>query len=442
MIKRTALLLTLLLLLIGSTGCSPKAVPTEAPQPAEPTAPPPPPAEPVHFSVWYTSSSAEMIALQEQLTDTWASRHTDPPVEVEWTPYGYEDMNTSLRLALDSGTGPDVGYISPGGSRHLAYAKAGHLLDLTPFIEARGWDKLIPMDVMRYYEDPGDETYGVAYEVVAVGVFYNPELLASLGLALPNTLAEFEQILGTVKEAGLVPIAIGGLEGWPLMHVWEQFLHTNVPFENLTALNRMSPDGRWDTPEVLGATQKYQEWATLGYFDPNGLATGMEDALNLFMQGKAAFLIGGTWNNATLATQADFEARFFAMPPMNPGTGNHMGGYTPNNVWSIPVYTEHQDLALEYIDYMLGEEAGTTLWDLGSIPSYRFEQVPEAVYPLQADVYEATQSHSTGYYLDTAHAEIGPHIYGVLQELYAGRMTAEEAVASIQAKYEALIAEG
>jgi raffinose/stachyose/melibiose transport system substrate-binding protein len=388
----------------------------------------------IELTVWYLSTTPEVVQLIQGLAEQWARDYTEANVSLNFSVYGFEDMNNTLRLALPGRVGPDVAYMSPGAGGAEAYAAAGHLLDLTDIIRERGWDQMHSPDVLTYY-DRTDRTYGVAFESVTVGLFYNADLLAELGLQPPTTLAEFETALQAAQDAGITPIVAGGADGWPLIHIWEQLVHTNVPFDYLTRLYRLDPTAAYNSPEMLAATEKYAEWAQRGWIDRDAVATANLDAVNLFMAGESVFYIGGTWNVPTFASQTDADIRFMAMPQMNPALDWHMGGFTPNNVWAVPAYTQHQEVALDFIEYMIGQEVATEFWGLGQLPTFRFAQVPPPVYPLQADVYEATQNTRPGYYMDTSHAELGPPIWAALQDLTAGRLTPQQFVDNVQAEY-------
>ena len=88
-----------------------------------------------------------------------------------------------MKLALDSGTGPDVAYVSPGaGAGHVSYAQAGHLVELTDIAQERGWDQRHPMDSLMYWQkELGGPIWGVPFDITNVGVFYNKDLFAELG---------------------------------------------------------------------------------------------------------------------------------------------------------------------------------------------------------------------------------------------------------------------
>ncbi|MFZ0544473.1 MAG: extracellular solute-binding protein [Candidatus Promineifilaceae bacterium] len=390
--------------------------------------------KPVTLAVWYLSQSPEELDLIRDQIAIFEEAH--PNITIEFSAYGFDDMNNTLRLALDGGVAPDVAYASPGPSYGGAYAEAGHLVDLLPAAEKYGWADHFAESVIAYYNpDYPNSLYQMPFDLVTVGVYYNTEIYANLGLEPPTTLQEFEDQLATIKEAGITPISVGALDGWPLGHIWDQLVHTSVPYDFIEGLEAEDPSSSYDDPRIVQAAETVNSWNEMGYFQDNVLATSYADGNNLFINGDAAINIGGTWNNGTFATQPDFEVGFFALPQVDPSLDWHMGGFSPNNAWMVPVYSEHQDEALAFVDFMLQEGVATAKWNAGDIPAYQFDVVPDPTVPLQADVYNAMQNAATGTYLGNSSPEVAQAIWDNLQAMLAGDLTPEEAMGAIQEVY-------
>ncbi len=392
-------------------------------------------AEPVTLAVWYLSQSPEELELVRSQIAIFEEEH--PNITVEFSAYGFDDMNNTLRLGLDGGVGPDVAYASPGPTYGGAYADAGHLVDLLPHAEELGWQDHFAESVIAY-NNPNypNDLYQMPFDLVTVGVYYNTEIYDELGLAPAETLEEFEAQLATIKEAGITPIAVGALTGWPLAHIWDQLLHTNVPYDFIESIEALDPSVGFDDPRVIEAATIVNNWNDLGYFQDNVLATVYPDGNNLFITGEAAINIGGTWNNSTFAEQPDFEVGFFALPQLDPSLDWHMGGFTPNNAWMVPVYSEHQDEAIAFVDFMLSETVGMAKWNAGDIPAYQFAEIPAPVVPLQAGVYNAMLNAATGTYMGSFNAEVGQAIWDNLQSMLAGDLTPEEAMMAVNEVYQ------
>lgn len=281
---------------------------------------------------------------------------------------------------------------------------------------------------------PEQRVYGIPTLSSTVGVFYNPEIFDKYGLKVPETFDEFEQILATLKENGVTPFGLGALDGWPIGHYWEQLIHTNAPFDDITNLFMLDKSATFETPEMIAAAAKLREWSDKGYFQDNFLGTSFADGNSVFINGNAVMNVGGTWEMGEFTEFPEFEAHFFPMPPMNPDLPWHVGGQAPDNNWIVPVYSQHQELAIEFIDYVLGEEGAKFIWEEGNIPNYKFDELPPPVSILQGEVYEAMQRSGPGYYMGMT-PEVLQAEGIVLQQLCSGALTPAEAMAELQKAY-------
>ena len=389
----------------------------------------------VTLTFWFEGDAPATVELFQQVADTFAAER--PGVTVEITSYGFDDFLRVMPLALDGGEGPDVAYV-PWGLQALGrYALAGHAVELTELAEENGWlDRYEMSDIRLTNGLTPDQIYGIPFENVTIGVFYNKEIFAELGLALPESLEDFEAIMGALLDAGITPVSVGGRDSWPLAHVWLQLVHTAMPIEVITGIEENDPAYRLDTPEFLAATEKTLEWAQAGYLDPNMLSTGFVDANNLFINGDVAMNIGGTWVMNDFADLPEFAVGFFPTPQLDPALPWHAGGKNPYNNLMINSATERMDLAIEFVDYMLGEAAQTAFWDAGHITAYQFDEMPPPSTPLLADVAAANSHTGFGYNIGVTCSALNLATWRTLQELVGGDISPEELIATNQQVYE------
>lgn len=399
--------------------------------------------EDVTLVVWFLSQSPEEIELNRSLIEGWAADYTDANVTIDFSPFAFEDWNNAMKLALDGHSGPDLAYGSPGGPRIGTWGEAGHLVDLTDIAEERGWYDIVPESVIWHYNPGGPgHLWSMSYDAVTIGVYYNKDMFAENGWEIPETQEEFEELLATIKDAGITPIAVGAQTPWNIEHVFSTLSHTNTPWEKYEGWMNCV-EGGGVPEEWIPAAEKLNEWINAGYFNENPLAVEYADASTLFITGQTAMDVGGTWNNSTFASQPEFEVGFFAMPRMNPDLPEyHMAGFTPNNGWTVPVYSEHQEIAIDLMDFMVAsEESAIARWNDGNIVAYNFETLPPPVYPLQADVYDTMQVAMTGTYDGQLGGEIGPVLNSNIQAMIGGEITPEEAMAAADEAYQTFCAE-
>lgn len=384
---------------------------------------------------WYQTSGPEGLARFEQISRDFEALNDDLTIEV--TAITFDDMRVQMPLALDGGGGPDIAYVSPLDQGSALYAKGGHLLELTDIAKELGWDERFPTSIIEYNNAPNDgKWYGIPYSDLMVGVYYNADIFDELGLERPETFEEFEQILATLKAEGYTPISVGGLTGWPLAHVFEQLLHLTTPIEHIAQLEKLNPDYNYDADTIVEAAQKTLEWHEAGYYNEDLLSTSYADANTLFITEATVMNIGGSWAMPEFSAGAEFEPRFFPMPPMDPNKPWHAGGHAVSDDFIIPVYGENQDCAIAFLDYILGEEVMTYIWEEGDIVAYKFDELPPAVDQLQEDMYNALQATLNGYYMGVVNAEVNNANWEGLQRMIAGELTPTEAFEYVQGVYE------
>lgn len=388
---------------------------------------------------WYLTSGPEGLARTEEISRMFEERNEGLTIEV--TAIAFDDMRVQMPLALDGGGGPDIAYVSPLDQGAGLYARGGHLLELTDIAEERGWTERFPMRIIEYNNvaNPG-QIFSIPYAELTVGVYYNTAKFEELDLERPETFEDMEATFAAVRDAGQTPISVGGLTGWPLAHVFEQLLHLTTPLEHIAQLEKLNPDYRYDAPELIEAATKLLEWHEAGYFNEDLLSTSYEDANTLFINEDVAINIGGTWAAPEFQAGAQFETRFFPMPPIHPDRDWNAGGHAVSDDFIIPVYGDQQECAIEFLDFLLGEEVMTFLWESGELVSYQFEELPPAVNQLQEDMYRAMSETGPGYYMGVVNAEVNNANWEALQRMVAGELTPTEAMQLVQSVYEEQIA--
>lgn len=390
-------------------------------------------------TTWYLTGSPAEAKYITGLSDQFGTAHK---VKTSVTPYDYDPINRQLKLAFSAGKGPDVAYANPSPDDQFVYQEKGWIIDLAPAAKQRDWLSRQAPDVTSYWNHQccKDVLSGIPFDLAAVGWFYNPEIFDKHGLKVPTTFEEFESNLAALKTAGVIPVAAGGLSAsqpGSIGYSWEQPVHAIVDRAKLFALEARDPNAKWTDPGIVQALGYAQSWVhDKGYFEKDPLATSGPDADALFTTGKAAMIVNGTWKTADYIKDAKFDVGFFAMPMINSDLPPQMGGYSPNNQWMISSKAGDPAAALDYVDYMLGEEAATTLWENGDIPAFKFKTPPAAKSKVQSDIYAAMGKHKTGVFMANVGGFFTEQYRAVIQKLLAGNASPAETAQTLQDNYE------
>jgi raffinose/stachyose/melibiose transport system substrate-binding protein len=401
-------------------------------------------AEEITLNYWSEESQASPYGMKiEEMTRKFEAAH--PGVKVVITYMTMDDLNKTVPLALNQPDGPDVAEVNNGYSVMGSVVKAGLLLPLEPYVQKYGWDKLISPGLLARmsFTPDGKEfgkgnLYGMALSAEIVGVYYNKKIFADNNVSVPKTFQEYEADLKLFKDKGIVPIAMAavGSDSSIAVQAPEAILHllTNRQWLDDFAFGR--PNVSYNTPESIKAAEIFQNWGKAGYFYPGYEGIGGQDMAGIFAQGGIATMIAGNWWSSTIIDVAPNQFGFFVLPSFagNPPALSIGGLGFPH---SISAHSKHPDLAAEYINTLISQEAADAYASVGQLPSRSISDAQKTnVDPLLADIIAAFDNQNKndliGQYLDWAGPNMWDAATAATQELLANKITPAEFAAQIE----------
>jgi raffinose/stachyose/melibiose transport system substrate-binding protein len=400
---------------------------------------------PVTLTVWDQEVRGGQNEQMERLNTAFQQRY--PNVTIERVSRSFDDLATTLRLALSGNDVPDVVQANNSRAEMGAFVAAGQLLPLGPWAQVYGWDQRYPDPVRQYVSYTPDgrvfgegEMYGLPQVGEVVGVYYNPAELQRLGIAVPTTWEEFEAALAAARAAGTTPMQLGNVEGWPALHVFGMVQNQLVPPEQVTDLGFGRKGASWVTPENTQAAQTLTRWVQAGYF--NDGINGIDDnqAWQAFSRGESVFFVGGTWYAADLEAAMGQNVRFMPPPPPAGRPVSATGG--TGLPFAIPSGSDAPDAAAAYLDFITNADAMAVLTDTGNLPLV--DTAAQTPPPgLSQDVFAAfaavADDGSLLPYLDYATPTMGDTMGAALQDLLAGEQPPEAFLTTVEADYAAFV---
>ncbi len=389
---------------------------------------------------WTRDSEQAMI---EQLDAQFEADH--PGVTIQREAYSTDDLGLLLPRELSQDSGPDVAMINQGLTNMAALVKAGLLLPLNDYADQYDWWSRYGMGLhgRNMVTDDGSQVgsgklYGMSVTAEVVAMFYNKQIFSDLSLEVPATWEDLVADLQTIKDANLVPITFGNLEGWPGIHTYGALAHVYSDLDAINAMIYRQPGGTFQTEGNLEGAQTFVDWIDEGYFSP-GFA-GMDNdtgALGEFTSAKSAMWLAGSWNSGSITdVLGEDNVGFFLLPsPMGEAVAPTIGGIGLG--YGIRATSANADLAAQYIDFVSSADAANVLFDAGFLPAIAVDDAKLTEGTLTADLVHAWNTISAadkvGQYFDWTLPDIGSRI----QELAAKVVTPEEFVNEVQADYEA-----
>lgn len=404
-------------------------------------------AGPVTLTVWDQEVLGGQNEQMEKLNTAFHAKY--PNVTIKRVSRSFSDLEKTLRLALSGNNPPDVVEANQGYGIMAALVKAGALTPLDPYDTVYGFRKRFPAGVSQLNSvTPDGKTigsgslYGVSMTGEAVGIYYNTDKLAKLGIQPPASFGQLEQDLALAKSKGETPIYFANLEKFPAIHEFGVLLGQT---SNQSTLRNLvfGKGGAWTDPPVIQAARKLAQYAKSGYFSKSANAGKYNDSPSPFAKGDGVFLIGGPWFAADLQKKMGSKVRFMLPPPPNAGQPQPatLGG--PGLPLAITSKSKHPDVAAAYLNFMTSPQAMDVVIQTGGLASAKPASA-QPTTPVGRDVFNAYRVASDKDilvpYLDYATTTFLDTLGGALQEIIAGRKTPEEGMRDAQKDYGAFLA--
>jgi len=398
----------------------------------------------VTLLVWDQEVRGGQAAQMKQLIGEFEAKY--PNIKIKRVSRSFDDLKTTLRLALSGNEPPDVVEANNGRSDMGEFVKAGQLLPLNGYATAYGWDKRYPESVRQYSSySPDGKTfgegnlYGLPQVGETVGIFYNKKKLADAGLQAPTTWEQFQTSLATLKTKGEVPLVLGNLEKWPAIHVFGTVQGRTTPADKITSLAFGRSGATWKSPENLQAAQTLVDWVDAGYFNKGVNGQDYDPAWQSFTKGSGAYLIAGTWLQADLGKAMGADVGFMLPPGAAAGDKPVATGGT-GLPFSITAKSKNPDAAAAYINFITSKDAMAVLAKTGNLPiaDTSAQQVTDGI---QKDVFSSfgtiVEQDGLVPYLDYATPTMYDTIGAALQDLLAKKATPEQFVDVLEKDYSA-----
>lgn len=288
--------------------------------------------------------------------------------KVEFEEKSFEQIRSTASQVLNSNEAPDILEYNKGNATAGLLASQGLLSSLDDAVEKYGWDdKLSPslQTTARYDEDGimgSGDWYGVPNYGEFVQVYYNKDMFAANGVAVPTTLPEFETALQTFADKGITPLAQSAQE-YPLGQLWYQLALTKADRDWVDDYQLYTNPVDWQDEAITYGTETVKDWTDKGYIDQDASGFKAEDAGTAFINGTYPIFVSGSWwqgRFATDITSYDWGSFLFPGTTLTPGSAG--------NMWVIPENAKNKELAEQFIDITLRPEIQALIGNNGGVP--------------------------------------------------------------------------
>ncbi len=382
------------------------------------------------------------VAVWEEIAKEYEAKHPDVDVQLQFLEN--EAFKAKLPTLLQSNDVPDFFY-SWGGGVLEEQSKTGALKDLTEVFDADGGKlrqayNASAIDGLSF----DGKVWAVPYRVSLVSFFYNKELFAKAGVKAEDikTWADFNATVKKIKDAGIVPIAGGGGEKWPIHFYWSYLVMRNGGQAVFDAARKGEGEGFMD-PTIIKAGEQLAEFGKLEPFQPGYLGATWPQALGVFGDGKAAIILGFDNTEANQRKNAGDGKGLapenigrFAFPVVEGGAGKASDTLGGLNGWALTKNASKE--AIDFATFLTSKESEEKMATAGMILPVATGAAGAVKNPLLADSAKqlASSTWHQNFFDQTLGAAVGRVVNDISVEIVSGQMTPEEGAQQIQDAFE------
>jgi raffinose/stachyose/melibiose transport system substrate-binding protein len=251
------------------------------------------------------STKAENVETLQGLVDTFTK--ANPGVKI--TINSPADAGTVLRSRLTKNDLPDMMFIG-GDATYTELVAGGVLMDLS----SESFASAVQENYMQmlYDVNPNKEQtpYAIPYATNGSGILYNKDIFDQVGVTIPTTWTELQDVIKKISDAGINPIEFTFVDAWTTLPSWNSMAPV-IPAADFTDKRKAGEATFVGTHEEV--LEKYL--VLLKACKNDYMGTSYDDGNKDFANGGAAMMVQGNWAiSEFLKTNPSMNVDLFAFP--------------------------------------------------------------------------------------------------------------------------------
>lgn len=240
---------------------------------------------------WLSARPADgaIVQTMRELASKYAEEHPGFELDIQVTS-DRPSYLTKLRTLIASGEAPEL-LDMDADPYAQQLADAGMLVDMKQFLDEQGLYDQFYEPALKYQELPDGSLYLLPLEYQLEMTWYNKKIFKENNLSVPKTLDEMLTVSKKLKDKGITPIAVDGVDVWPLLRYAAM-----VPFRATgNEFARNLSQGKAKMSDEVGMQAANFAYEMGQYFQEGFATTDYTTAKNMFLNGEAAMYNMGTW---------------------------------------------------------------------------------------------------------------------------------------------------
>lgn len=324
-------------------------------------------ADAKELTVWLTVDAQNNWPQLVKAADA-AVQKKHPGLKINHEYYGWPDKNAKLDAVLATDKAPDV--VEMGNTEMLGYMVKGAFAPLDPakFDNSDAW-----LDGLKASVTYEDKTYGVPYYAGGRVANWRKDIAASVGVKTPpKTYKELTAALDKIqKKQG------GKFNAW-YQPTRDWYAAMSFVYDAGGAIATES-GGQWkaslSSPESLKGLTEFKN--VVDSYMHGDKTKDESDRYIVYGQGKSAMIFAAAWEGATAEDPKNDKTgklkgklENFVMPGPS---GKNMPVFLGGSDLAVPVKSDAQDLAAEWINAYTGSSGQKGLMAKGNLPNNKID---------------------------------------------------------------------
>ena len=240
-------------------------------------------------------SWAPIVEHTEKMIAATAGQH--PEIKVEASIFNYPDYIVDLQTRASGGEMPDMIGLEPGALTRQYQDFLMPVQDCAAKTWGEDWkSKFYPLAVeqARLGNDPGDENfYGLPILTQTINLWYTIPVMEQAGVAPPKTYEELQAAAEKFRGMGVAPLLVGAADGWLRRDIYMQLIHNIAPGLIYKA---EAGEVKFTEPPFVEAMQWWKRLFDDGVIQPGALGlSAYPGSMELIEGERAAMFPMGAW---------------------------------------------------------------------------------------------------------------------------------------------------
>ncbi|HPH97390.1 MAG TPA: extracellular solute-binding protein [Anaerolineaceae bacterium] len=364
------ILINLILSLV--TGCVSPATPLPPP-----SALPPTPVKERSVSLVMGSWRTDDVEQMNRILAKFHESHSN--ITIQYDPTIATEYDAALLAQLEAGTGPDLFYLRSYAISRSLYDK-GYLL---PLDSVPGLKENFSIQMRAPWATDDGISYGMPYIATGHGIYYNQDLFNKLNIEVPGTWEDLMAAAEKIKAAGYIPFANATGDSWTMAELVFMNVAPNFIGGYDGRMAYLSGNRCFNDAHIVAAFQGVKDLSK--YFPDNQAALKYGDSQQLFLQGKAAMWLSGSWDILFFeSNKPAFAWNVFAPPPPK-GQPPYFTFHLDAGM-GVNASSQYKKEALEFMEWMTTQEFASLLGN--EFPGF---------FPMHSQMPPLTNAHAQSF---------------------------------------------